>query len=41
MCTDRSEPEEQYVRGYEQIPEDVMELETLLQHLPFLQEDWS
>jgi|GEM_PF-6958581 len=33
--------DKQYQRGYEQIPEDVQDLEALLPHLPIPQERWE
>ena len=33
--------DDQYQRGYEQIPEDVSDVEGLLPHLPLPAEDWT
>ena len=35
------ELDDQYQRGYEQIPEDITELEALLPHLPLPTERWE
>jgi hypothetical protein len=38
---ERGDADEQYQRGYQQIPEDATDAQALLPHLPLPQEDWT
>ena len=38
---ERGDADEQYERGYQQIPEDAADAQALLPHLPLPQEDWT
>jgi hypothetical protein len=41
MALARAAQDDQYQRGYEQIPEDPGDAEALLNHLPLSQERWE
>lgn len=38
---ERGDADDRYQRGYEQVPEDVSEVEAMLPHVPLPQEDWT
>ena len=38
---ERRQLDDQYQRGYEQVPEDAVDAEALLPHLPLPREDWT